>query len=204
MVIGIDIDDTVAKFKEAVYDVAKEYDKTLRDSGVINEEAWVTLGKYDWSEEEIKEFESFAFESIIDKLEEVEDAHIYINMLKDNGHKIVFITRRDNICYKSPYESTKMWLDRHGFKYDKLIINSYDKVSECKREKVDIFVDDLFRNCVNLNKNKINVIMLLNERNRKYKVDEGIVVAESWREIYDAICDKEDFLNETCKYCEAF
>jgi flagellar hook protein FlgE len=52
-----------------------------------------------------------------------------INEMKDNGHQIIFFTARG----WNEYNSTKYWLDKHGFKYDLLI---------CGKPIYDIIIDD--------------------------------------------------------------
>ena len=68
-----------------------------------------------------------AFEKIL--AEPFQEALIKINEMKDNGHQIIFFTARG----WNEYNSTKYWLDKHGFKYDLLI---------CGKPIYDIIIDD--------------------------------------------------------------
>lgn len=187
MVIGIDIDDTVAKFSEAVERLAKDYDKTLRNTGSINPDIWVTKGRFDWSKEEIEKFESFAFEQIIDSLEVKEMAVEFVNKLKENGNTILFITKRSKPFYKTPYESTKKWLDSKGFKYDKIIIDADYKAPICQKEKVDVFVDDRHSICLEVQDVGIKSIMYLSKYNKKHVCENDVTVAKDWKEAYELI-----------------
>lgn len=196
MVIGVDIDDTVADFRRATENIANEYDKKLRNTGQVNKELWITKGRYDWSYEEIKKFENFAFEEIIDKLEVLEDSKKYLNELKDMGDKIIFITKRSKTYYKTPYESSKKWLDKNGFKYDKLIIEAGDemKAKICKQEKVDFFIDDRMNICKLVKQSGIKSFMLVNDYNKKYlnNKDKDLDVVYSFKEFFDIIMQEKN------------
>lgn len=197
MVIGIDIDDTVAKFTEEVEKIAEQYDKSLRKNGIINESSWITKGKYDWSETEIKKFEDFAFEEIIEKLEVKEDAVKYINKLKAEGNNIIFITKRSELYYKTPYESTKKWLDKNKFNYDKIIINADDKAPICKKENVNIFIDDRHSICLDVQASGVKSIMYLSKYNKKYVDKKDVIMAKNWEEVYNLV--NQIFLNKSKK-----
>ena len=57
MRIGIDIDNVISNFNEELLKEYLEHDKTLRNKGIINENAdYIRRGMFDWTEEEENKF----------------------------------------------------------------------------------------------------------------------------------------------------
>lgn len=64
MRIGIDIDNVISNFNDALLNEYLLHDKELRNSGVINKNAeYIRKGMFDWSENE----ETFFYKSNIEK-----------------------------------------------------------------------------------------------------------------------------------------
>ena len=81
------------------------------------------------------------------------------------------------------YSFTEKWLKNHNINYD-LIINSLQKEGECLKNKVNIFIDDNMKNCMNVYKKlQIPVFLFdgLYNTNDKYSNIERVY---SWDEIY--------------------
>lgn len=127
MKIGIDIDNVIANFDEALLEEYLKYNKELGYDTPINENAsYITRGMFNWPEEEVQFFYTNNIERIASKLKVKSSAQKYIDKLKANGHEIYIITGRDNGEYSNPYDMTKKWLNDNEIKYDKLILtNSY-------------------------------------------------------------------------------
>tara|TARA_R110000765_G_scaffold423931_1_gene533605 strand:- start:309 stop:812 length:504 start_codon:yes stop_codon:yes gene_type:complete len=68
-----------------------------------------------------------------------------LNMFKEGGYKIIFLTARK---FDDAYGITTDWLDEHGFVYDDVIVvdNSEAKVpiiqKAMEEDKMDLFIDD--------------------------------------------------------------
>ena len=57
MKIGIDIDNVISKFNEALLEEYIKHDKELRNTGIINPKAdYIRKGMFDWTEEEENDF----------------------------------------------------------------------------------------------------------------------------------------------------
>ena len=107
MNIGIDIDNVISNFDEVLKKEFLIYDKKLRNTGIINPEAHITRGMFDWTDDELWTFYLENIGRIVPNLDVVEGAKEYIEKLKKDGHTIVIITGRDNGEYKDPYTMTK-------------------------------------------------------------------------------------------------
>lgn len=57
MRIGVDIDNVLSKFNEKLLEEYLLYDKELRNTGIVNENAqYIRQGMFDWSKEEEEKF----------------------------------------------------------------------------------------------------------------------------------------------------
>ena len=92
-------------------------------------------------------------ERIVHELKVRNEAKEYIDKLKEDGHRIIIITGRDNGEYSDPYNMTKKWLNDNYIKYDKLILtNAYKndqhgKSEKCIENNIDIMIDDSVNIC---------------------------------------------------------
>ena len=106
MNIGLDIDNVISKFDEALEEEFLKHDKELRNTGIINPNKHMTEGMFDWTNEEVWSFYLENIERIAKNLEVKEGAKEYIEKLKEDGHTIVIITGRDNGEYIEPYDKS--------------------------------------------------------------------------------------------------
>lgn len=190
MNIGIDIDNVISKFDEALEEEFLKHDKELRNTGIINLNKHMTEGMFDWTNEEVWSFYLENIERIAKNLEVKEGAKEYIEKLKEDGHTIVIITGRDNGEYTDPYGMTKKWLNEKEIIYDKLILtdayknNKHAKTEKCFENNIDIMIDDSIRNYRDCIENNITTLLMDTPYNRTEK---DIIRVNNWKEIYKFI-----------------
>ena len=190
MNIGIDIDNVISKFDEALKEEFLKHDKELRNTGIINPNKHMTKGMFDWTDDELWPFYFENIERIVKSLEVKEGAKEYIEKLKEDGHTIVIITGRDNGEYTDPYNMTKKWLAEKEIPYDKLILtdayknNKHSKTEKCFENNIDIMIDDSIRNCRECFENHITTLIMDKPCNRDEK---EITRVHNWKEIYEFI-----------------
>lgn len=89
MRIGIDIDNVISNFNEDLLNEYLDYDKQLRNSGIINEKAdYIRRGMFDWTETEEEAFYKNNIERIAKNLKVKDGTKKYIDKLKEEGHYI--------------------------------------------------------------------------------------------------------------------
>ncbi len=186
MNIGIDIDNVISKFDEALEEEFLKHDKELRNTGIIDPNKHMTEGMFDWSEEELWPFYLENVERIAQTLEVKEGAREYIEKLKEDGHTIVIITGRDNGEYTDPYGMTQKWLKEKQIPYDKLIFTKRknEKVTKCIENGIDVMIDDSRVVCRECFQNNITILIMDKPCNRKEK---EITRVHNWKEIYEFI-----------------
>lgn len=205
MRIGIDIDNVISNFNEDLLNEYLEYDKQLRNSGIINEKAdYIRKGMFDWTETEEQEFYKNNIERIAKNLKVKDGAREYIDKLKEEVHYICIITGRDNGEYSDPYNMTKEWLDNNSIKYDKLILtDAYtkkEKAIKCLENNIDIMIDDSVGNCKCCIENNIKTFLMDTPYNRFADIPR----VNSWKEFYEVISNmsKKKVILDTDMYNE--
>ncbi len=181
MRIGIDIDETISKTHEKVYEEARKYSLNKFNRKYENPNEWTLINRFNWSREEADEFFKENLESILLNLDVIEGASEIINKLYYEGHEIVFITAR-NYDYKDPLEVSKKWLEEKGFKYNDIFVDIIDKWKICELENINLFIDDNLENCINTSNKNTETIWFRGNREI-----EGLETFDSWTSIYKYI-----------------
>lgn len=191
MKIGIDIDNVISNFNNALLKEYLKHDKTLRNRGIINENAdYIRRGMFDWTPEEETEFYKENIERIAANLKPIHNAKKYIDKLKVDGNEIYIITGRDNGDYTNPYDMTVNWLNKYQINYDKLILtNAYDKqakADECIKNNIDIMIEDSTSIATNISESGTRVLLMNTRFNQNNQELERV---SSWKEIYSKIAE---------------
>ena len=195
MNIGIDIDNTITEVQEELNNAAYEYaiklGKNIKNSKNpfedIKNNGDTYKKKFQFSYDELKYFLKNIQEEIINKAKPRDNAVEIINRLRKEGHKIIIITARDSEFHDDPYKLSKSWLDKNNIEYDELIVNAREKASICKKEEIDLFIDDQLNNCIDVEKKGVQTIRISND-NKNYQ---SVISLKDWREIYTFILNEK-------------
>lgn len=186
--IGIDIDNVLSNFNEILLEEFLNHDKKLRNTGIINNDVYITRGMFDWSKEELDEFYYNNIERIAKSLNVLENAPEYIRKLKEEGNEIYIISGRDNGEYSDPYKMTFDWLNKYNIVYDKVILtnayNSLEKAKICLENDIDIMIDDSTRILIEVDNSGITALLMDTPYNRQ---ENDLKRVHNWKEIYEFI-----------------
>lgn len=191
MIIGIDLDNTLTEVQEdlnnAAYNYAKKLGKDIKTSENPFEKIKRnrdTYKKFNFSYEELKYFLENIHEEITNNAKPRDGVVETIKRLRKQGHKIYIITARlDEFHNNDAYLLSKNWLDKSNIEYDKLIVNAKEKAPICKKERINIFIDDQINNCLDVSKIGTKAIRISNDK----KQYENVVTINNWMEIYNFI-----------------
>ena len=191
MNIGIDIDDTISNTFEIFLPylekfVCQDLNRKLDLNLSSRTDYYNIVEKYGLSEEEAREFWAKYYIPMLENVKPKQSAVEIINTIKENGNKIILITARIDDEIVDARAITEKWLKANEIKYDKLIINSHNKLEIAKQEKIDIFIDDSIRNCEMVSSENIKTYMFLTKNNEYYD-NENIEKVTSWDEFYERI-----------------
>ena len=197
MNIGIDIDNVLSNFNEELLKEFMEHDKELRNSGIVNKDAYITRGMFDWSKDEFDDFYYKNIERIAKNLKVIDGAPEYIKKLREKGYKIYIISGRDNGEYSNPYKMTTDWLEKYDIQYDKLILtdvfDSAEKARVCLENNISIMVDDSSRIQLEVDKTRVTALLMDTPYNRQ---TDSLKRVHNWKEIYDFIINsKREIIN---------
>ena len=193
MNIGIDIDDTIANTYDVLFKYVQEYtihdivtdrEKTNRD--MIAQMYRTNFRNGDKKQD--KEFFNRYYEKTVLKVKPKINAIENIKKLKEEGNQIYLITARFPSEKFNIEELTKRWLKKYDIPYDKLILNSENKVITAKEHCIDIFVDDNIKNCTEMAKVGIKTYIMDTIVNKDF-IDENIERVYSWSQLYQKIED---------------
>lgn len=191
MVIGVDLDDTITNSSEIFIKYAIKYNKEKSIKYKVDTSKLNQTEAFGWDDNDKKNFYSKYLKKILTETIPNENAKNTLRKIHNNGNKIVIITARSKREIKDMEKLTKLWLDNHKIKYDKLLIDCKDKGQTCLDNKVSVFVDDNINNCVDVYKKlKIPVFLYETRYNKNEEVD-GIFRVSNWNDISNKLVIKK-------------
>ena len=107
-----------------------------------------------------------------------------LTKLREEGHKIIFITARNHNEFKNPYKISYDFLEVNNIPYDKLLVNISDKAQQCIAEEIDLFIDDNNDNCRSVKSTGIETWQFGTIFTEKIKHIDRVT---SWEEIYKRV-----------------
>ncbi len=191
MNFGIDIDDTISNTFETFLPYMKKFveddlNRTLDLNLKSKTDYYDLINKYNLSTQETQKFWEDYYVSILENVIPKKSSVEIINKIKENGNKVILITARIDDGIVDVRTITKKWLEANNIKYDKLIINSHNKLEIAKNENIDVFLDDSIRNCEMVSSGNIDTYMFVTANNEYYENDK-IVKVKTWDEFYENI-----------------
>lgn len=194
MKIGIDIDDTTVITVNAMLKYADLFEKEIsgvlpqsrEDFGLIKSRYYLEA-LYGWDKPTKMNFFERYYENVLKECTILPDANKIINKLKEEGNTIHFITARLMSIPNCDTESiTKECLNKYGVKYDSLNLHISDKLKFCKKNEIDLLIEDSYETCLELKENNIGSILMTTKMNSSIETME-IKRANSWNEVYEII-----------------
>lgn len=166
MNIGFDIDDTLTDNENYAQAFCENYFKRNNlNFNLVYKNTSLLTKMFDWSKEDFEKFWNIEGENFLSNAPVRPETKKVFEILKENGHKIFIITQR---FFTKPYELSFNWLQKHGLKFNKLIVDAKDKVVACKEYKIDYFIDDRISTVEKLREAGINALVL----NTYFNIDE--------------------------------
>lgn len=185
MKIGIDLDGVVFDTEKEFRVYTELYDMLVlkQNSKVDNSELELQY-RFNWTEENSKGFLAIYHEKIVREANYMPGAKDILKMLKQDGHMLIIITARGGMN-KKMIEKTKERLKQDNMDiFDKYYFNIDEKQQICLNEKIDIMIDDYYRNCQSISDAGIKTIYLKDAPSPNLKENENLKILYNWGEIY--------------------
>lgn len=188
MRIGIDIDGVLTDFEKFQLEKGSEYFNKNYNISIYNYEGYETEEVFKITTEQRKKFWNFYREEYT-KLPPREFASEIITKLNKNN-EIYIITARvfttENSDRGEKMRNTvKEWLSQYKIPYDKIIFSPEEKLEICKKNKIDIMIEDKVDN-INTISTIIPVICYHANYNKNCS-GKNIHRAYNWNDIYYCI-----------------
>ena len=183
MKIGIDIDgvifdsETEFKVKAELYDVIE-----LNQNNIIDEKEPYFQQKYGWSEDIINDFANQKRICVSETCNYMPGAIEVINLLKKDGHELIVITARGEE-YQEKSIAQKRFKEE-GLEFDKCYWGVHNKSQICKEAKIDIMIDDYYKNCKSISENNIKTLYFREYPNYELEENKYLKEVHNWGEIY--------------------
>lgn len=184
MNIGVDIDDTITNSYETLLTIISmkyglNYKKIIQKN-LNYEQIYNSLENFDTYKKDLHTFMAKAVplkENVVEVLKK----------LKEEGNNIILITARNYDEYHEPYKITIEYLEKNSIPYNKLFVNISNKGELCKKENIDIFIDDNIKHCNSVKNVGIRTVQF----NTSFvpKLDD-VEHVSSWLEFYELIHKK--------------
>lgn len=195
MRIGIDIDDTTVITVKSMIKYADIYDTqilgrkgTNGNLGLIKNRYYLKV-LYGWDDKTKFDFFNRYYKNVLEECEMMPNAVRVINSLKKQGHEIYFITARLlNIENCDTEAITKETLK--DINYDKLVIQASDKLKYCQELGIDLFIEDSYETCKELEENNIKTLLMTTKMNEAI-IDEKIERVNDWSEIAEKLLKQD-------------
>lgn len=184
MKIGIDLDGVVIDSETTFRTYEEIFDMdVLKGNNLINREEPKFQTRYNWNEEQEKEFIEKYFLKVARESNLMSGFIGVYNLLKSQGHEFVVITARGGLVEELKDEAIRL-LDENNIKFDKYYWKISDKLEICKKENVDIMIDDDWRIIKNLSDNSIKTLYFRDTNLMKLEENEYVKEVNNWGDIY--------------------
>ena len=191
MKIGIDIDgvvidsETTFRTYEEIFAIEE-----LNGRKIVNSEEPKFQQRYDWTEEEQKQFIDKYFLEVSKNSGLMSGFVPVYKRLKEQGHEFVVITARGGFVEEMKDDAERV-LNENGIVFDKYYWKNDDKVQACLDEKVDLMIDDDHRIIKRLNDNGIKTLYFRDTNLLRLPETELNHEVNNWGDIYR-------YINENC------
>lgn len=176
MNIGIDIDDTLIDTTKNFKNMIGKYDKT----GEVEKHIEVIMSG-EIPTDNVKKFMNTYLLELTKTIKVKKDAVDVIKRLKKKGHKIIFITARDNEGCQGIEDFTLEYLQKNNVVYDKIFLHSKDKAKVCLENDIDIMIDDSIKHCNDVSNTGITTFLFTSFVNREKKT--SLKRVNNWKQI---------------------
>ena len=184
MKIGIDLDgvviDSQTTFRtyEEIFDI-----DILNGNNLVNKEEPKFQSRYNWTDKQEKEFIEKYFLTVSKESNLMSGFLGVYSLLKKQGYEFVVITARGGFIKEMKDEAMRL-LNENNIEFDKYYWKVEDKLEICKKENVDIMIDDDWKIIKKLADNKIKTLYFRDTNLVKLKESEYIKEVNNWGDIY--------------------
>ena len=114
------------------------------------------------------------------------DSAVAAYLLKKQGHELVVITARGGFIKEMKDDAIRL-LEENNLKFDNYYWQVKDKLEICKKEKIDVMIDDDWKIIKKLADNHVRTLYFRDTNLVKLEENEYIKEVNNWGDIYRVI-----------------
>ena len=184
MKIGIDLDGVGIDSETTFRTYEEIFDKDiLKGNNLVNRQEPKFQQRYSWTDEQEKEFIKRYFMTVSKESNLMSGFLGIYRLLKQKGHEFVVITARGGFIKEMKDDAIRL-LEKNNIVFDKYYWHIDNKVEICKKEKVDVMIDDDWRIVKALATEKIKSLYFRDTNLKKLEENEYIKEVNNWGDIY--------------------
>lgn len=189
MRIGIDIDGVLTDIEQWQLDYGGKFFSKFNKS-VVNKDGYEIITIFEVDDNLDNQFWNAYLYEYVTKEPSRKFASEVIKKLKEAGNEIYIVTAR-YLTDRNTKEGQEMreivvkWLNEQEIYYDKIIFSPEDKLEDCKKNNIDIMIEDKVEN-INILSTAIPVICFHAGYNKEC-IGKNIYRAYNWYDIYNLI-----------------
>ena len=193
MKIGIDLDGVVFDSEKEFRVYSELYDMIdLKQNSKTDNRELKFQDRFQWTGKETEDFLKKYHKQIIEESNFMPGVKRVLKLLKEEGNSLILITARGGIN-KDMIKITEKRLKENGMDiFDKYYWAIENKEEVCKKENIDIMIDDFCKNCESIANSKIKTIYLKDAPSYDLEENKYIKVLYNWGEIYRYIKEMEN------------
>lgn len=190
MKIGIDLDGVVIDSEKTLKTYTEIFDiDLLNGNHLINKEEPFFQSRYNWTAEQEQEFIKKYFLTASKESNLMSGFIAVYNLLKKQGYEFIVITARGGFVKEMKDDAIRL-LKENKVEFDKYYWQVEDKLEICKKENIDIMIDDNYHIIEKLADNKIKTLYFRDTNLKRLKENEYITEVNNWGDIYRYIREK--------------
>lgn len=187
MKIGIDLDGVVIDSEKTLKTYTEIFDiDLLNGNHLINKEEPFFQSRYNWTAEQEQEFIKKYFLTASKESNLMSGFIAVYDLLKKQGHEFIVITARGGFVKEMKDDAIRL-LKENKVEFDKYYWQVEDKLEICKKENIDIMIDDNYHIIEKLADNKIKTLYFRDTNLKRLKENEYITEVNNWGDIYRII-----------------
>lgn len=192
MRIGIDLDGVVFDSEKEFRVYSELFDMIdLKQNSKTDNRKLKFQDRFQWTQKETEDFLKKYHKQIIEESNFMPGVKRILKLLKEEGNSLILITARGGIN-KDMIKITEERLKENGMDiFDKYYWATENKEEVCKKENIDIMIDDFCKNCESIANSKIKTIYLKDAPSYDLEENKYIKVLYNWGEIYRYIKEME-------------
>ncbi len=187
MKIGIDLDgvvfdsETTFRTYEEIFDT-----EVLKGNNLINREEPKFQGRYKWTKEQEQEFIKNYFIRVSRESNLMSGFIAVYNLLKSKDVELIVITARGGHV-KEMKDDAERILKENNITFNKYYWQVENKLEICKKENIDIMIDDDYKIIEQISSNKIRTLYFRDTNLKKLEENEYVKEVNNWGDIYRVI-----------------